>query len=125
MNAYQKEKRRVLKWLMIGAIPALMGIYSLSKDGNLFTMEGLLVPMALIYPLGIAYSWRAFLWATDVADYDRSLPYTFKEQRNQNGIILIIKLALVFSFGWFIGLFIACLKLNRAKKSDKLVNKAA
>ncbi len=119
MSAYQKEKRKIIISLTIGVVLALFSLFGALRAEELFTIKGLAIPFILVYPLGIAYSWRGFLYATDsTPGYDPYSYFTRREQRNGNGLAFLFKLWLVFSFGWIIGVFMAFFKLMRAKKLE-------
>ena len=119
MSAYQKEKRKIIISLTIGVVLALFSLIGALKAGELFTIGGLAVPIILVYPLGIAYSWRAFLYAADSSpDYDPDSYFTRREQGSANGLVFFFKLWLVFCFGWIIGIFMAFFKLMNAKKLE-------
>lgn len=126
---YLKEKKKVtillglggfLSILFLGGAVVEYGFKEIFKSfGDLSTY--FILTMITCYPLGIAYGWRKMLGiATHTESYEPADRYYTVQERtiHKNSILMgwVLRLALVFSFGWIFGTITAFKRLKYLKQ---------
>jgi len=130
MDAYQKEKRKILLLLGVGFVLLILFIFGVLNEYGLRGISDsmsdfgtwFIFLLIMCYPLGIVYGWRQMLGMTsfDNPETGPATRYYTVLERNifKNSIIMswVFKMGLLIAFGWIIGTYNALCKLRNLKK---------